>query len=215
MPAHTRLLWSISQPTVRVVGKTIFSLRVEQEAGLPPPPFVVAANHYSHVDPPVIGAALNVPIRFLALEDLFGANRVLDWLITGYEAIPTPRERRPVTAVRTAITALETGHVVGVFPESTRVSHWGTVQAKRGAAWLAKQVGVPLVPVAVVGTGKVLGLENRLQRSRIKVVIGKSIPPIGDPAKITQIWADWIAAQISSHPDSEVDGPRRAFHNGL
>ncbi|HEX6286171.1 MAG TPA: lysophospholipid acyltransferase family protein, partial [Acidimicrobiia bacterium] len=167
-PPQSRLLWRVTPPTIRGVGRVFFSYQIEREADLPPPPYVVAANHYSHFDAAVVGAAIDRPMRFLALEDLFGTNRLLDWLIVGFGAIPTPRSRTPVSAVRTALRALENGDVVGLFPESTRVSHWGTLPPRRGAAWLARRVGVPIVPVAVIGTGLAFGLENRLRRAPVR-----------------------------------------------
>ncbi len=214
MPAQSRFLWWASLPAIRSLGRIVFSMDIEFEAGLPEPPFVVAANHYSHFDSPVVGSAIDEPVRFLALEDLFGVNRFLDWLVTGYEAIPTPRNRVPVAAVRTALEALENGEIVGLFPEATRVSHWGTLPPKRGAAWLALRAGVPLVPVAAVGTGKTFGLENKLKRSPIKVVVGKPLQPEGDSWTLTRQWSDWIDSALARHPNTEVSGPRRAFHDG-
>lgn len=208
---RSRFLWTVALPVLRGVGRAFFSLEVERHAPLPEPPFVVAANHYSHFDPPAIASVLDMPVRFLALEDLFVASRALDWLITGFGAIPTPRFRYPIGAVRTAIAALEAGDVVGVFPEATRVSHWGTLPPKRGAAWLAARAAVPLVPVAVVGTGHAFGLENNLRRSPIRVVIGEEMNASGgDIDQTTADWSEWMTRQISQHPNSEVSGPPRA-----
>lgn len=214
MHAQNRLLWHVSVPIVGGVARTFFSMKVEREADLPEPPYVVAANHYSHFDPPAIGAALKKPMRFLALEDLFGINALLDGLINGYGAIPTPRQRRPIAAVRAALAALHAGESVCVFPEATRVSHWGTLVPKRGAAWLALRAEVPLVPVAVVGTGKAMGLDNKIRRAPLRVVVGRAIPPTGDSTALISRWADWMTAQINRFPDSEVSGPQRAFHEG-
>jgi 1-acyl-sn-glycerol-3-phosphate acyltransferase len=211
----SRFLWAVSPPLVRGVGKAFFWLESEFEARLPAAPYVVAANHYSHFDPPAVGAVLGEPVRFLALEDIFGVSRLLDWLVIGYGSIPVPRDRHPVGTVRSALAALDRGESVGVFPESTRVSHWGTVPAKRGAAWLAIERKVPLVPVAVIGTGRAFGLENRVQRAPIKVIVGKAMEPEGsDVDRLTGRWADWIERRVSAHPGSEVSGPRRAFHTG-
>ncbi len=215
MPARSRILWRVSPPIIRGVGRTVFSLEVEQETKLPPAPYVIAANHYSHFDPPAIGSVIGKPVRFLALDDLIGVNPVLDWLIGGYGAIPTPRYRPPVKAVRTALSALQAGEIVGLFPEATRVSHWGTLAPKRGAAWLAIRAGVPLVPVAVIGTGKAMGLENRVRRSPIRIVVGNPLPASDDSIALTRHWTEWISAQIQRYPDSEADGPRRAFHGGV
>ena len=187
-------------------------MAAEREGPVPAAPYVIAANHYSHFDAPAIAAAIDRPIRFLALEDLFVASRVLDWLITGFRAIPTPRFRRPITAVRTALSALSAGEVVGVFPEATRVSHWRTLPAKRGAAWLALRAGVPLVPIALVGTGQAFGLENRVRRAQIRVIIGRPIEP-GTVVSMTDAWIAWMDAQIARFPGSEVDGPPRSEYD--
>ncbi|REK18936.1 MAG: 1-acyl-sn-glycerol-3-phosphate acyltransferase [Actinobacteria bacterium] len=215
-PGHSRFLWRVAPPAVRAAGKLFFSLETEFETPPPSPPFVMASNHYSHFDSPVVGAPLGIPIRFLALEDLFGVNRLLDWLVSGFGAIPTPRGRVPVKAVRTALAALDRGEVVGVFPESTRVSHWGTLSPKRGAAWLAVRAGVPLLPAAVIGTGHAFGLENRLRRYPIRVVYGKPIHPEDRTVDdLLREWTEWIGKQIARYPGSEVSGDRRAFFVGL
>ena len=208
MPARSRFLWRVAPRFFRGVGRAFFSLEVERAAVLPPPPFVVAANHYSHFDSPAIAAALDVPIRYLALDDLFDVNQLLDWLILGFGAIPTPRDRLPIRAVRVALARMEAGEVIGVFPESTRVSHWGTLPPKRGAAWLAVRADVPLVPVAVIGTGRAFGLDNRLHRVQIRVVIGRAIQRgQSDATTLTRHWEDWMTSQISRYPKSEVPGP--------
>ncbi len=211
MPRRSRFLWRVAPPVIRGAGRAVLSLEVEREAPLPPPPFVIAANHYSHLDPPVIGAVMDMPVRFLALEELFGANRVLEWLILGFGAIPTPRHQLPIRAVRVALARLGAGEVVGVFPEATRVSHWGTLPPKRGAAWLAKRADVPLVPVAVIGTGRAFGLDNRWRRAQSRVVIGRAIQPsLGDTKTLTKQWERWMTQQIERFPQSEVPGPRRS-----
>ena len=211
---RSRLLWTVSPPVLRTVGKVFFSFRVELENDIPDPPFVIAANHYSHFDPPVVASGLDLPIRFLALENLFNESRILNWLGTGFGAIPTPRFRRPTTAVRTALGALADGAIVGVFPEATRVSHWGTLPPKRGAAWLAARAGVPLVPVAVVGTGRAMGLDNKVRRAPITLVAGRALEPGPDAAELTATWEEWMTRTIARFPDSEVSGPPRSEWDG-
>ncbi|HEX6221949.1 MAG TPA: lysophospholipid acyltransferase family protein [Acidimicrobiia bacterium] len=209
-PSQSRFLWRVAPPVIRGVGRTLFALRVEKEADLPPPPFIVAANHYSHFDPAVVGAVIGTPVRFLAVESLFGTNKLLDWLIIGFGSIPTPRGRHPVKAVRTALEALDAGDIVGVFPEAMRVSHWGLLPPRRGAAWLAKRAGVPIVPVTVVGTGRAFNLDNRLRPARVRVVVGRAIPPdSGDLDGLTERWARWVTSQIARYPGSESQGPQR------
>ncbi len=207
------MLWKISPPVVRTIGRAVFSLHVERMAELPKPPYVIAANHYSHFDPPVLGAVIGHPMRFLALSDLFGANNLLDWLIEGYGAIPTPRVPVPVRTVKMALRALQEGEPVAVFPEATRVSHWGVLPAKRGAAWLARHAGVPLVPAAILGTGRAFDLDGAIKRSPIRVVIGRKLNVSSDDHTTMSEWGAWIGSQVERYPALEPDGPRRAFHD--
>ena len=207
-------LWTVGPPLLRGIARTFFSLRVEWEGDWPDPPFVMAANHYSHFDAPLIAAVLDTRIRYLGLVDLFDANPVLAWLVDGFEAIPTPRHSPPVKAVRTALGVLEHGEAVGVFPEGTRASHWGVLQPKRGAAWLAHRAGVPLVPVAILGTGRSYGLDNDLSLSPIRIVVGEALPP-APVDDLMAAWSRWVADQVGRHPHLEVAGPRRAATDGL
>jgi 1-acyl-sn-glycerol-3-phosphate acyltransferase len=211
-PWQSGFLWNVAPPVIRGVGRAFFALRVVREAALPPPPFVIASNHYSHFDPAVLGAAVGRPVRFLALENLFGVNALLDWLMVGFGSIPTPRDRYPITAVRTALRALDAGDIVGVFPESTRVSHWGTLPPRRGAAWLARRAGVPLVPAAVLGTGRAFGLDNRLRPAQVRVILGAPIIwEEGETDQMLTQWSDWMTSRIERYPNSEPGGPPRVF----
>lgn len=212
MAKQTKFLWAVAPPVIRAAGRLGFSLRIEHQASFPGGPCVVAVNHYSHLDPPVLAASLDTPVRFLALDDLFGPNRLLDWLIVGFGAIPTPRDVVPIRAVRTALEALDNNEVVAVFPEATRVSHWGVLPPKRGAAWLARQARVPLIPAAMIGTGRAMGLDNKIRRAKITVVVGAPIDPGSDDHETMKLWADWMDSQVARFPHSEIDGPRRAFH---
>jgi 1-acyl-sn-glycerol-3-phosphate acyltransferase len=175
---------------------------------------VIAANHYSHFDAPVIASGLNRPIRFLALENLFIESRTMNWLGTGVGAIPTPRYRQPVGAVRSALGALASGEVIGVFPEATRVSHWGTRTPKRGAAWLAHRAGVPLIPMALIGTGQAMGLENKIKRAPIRLVVGEALDPAVGVSTLTEWWSDWMTETLRRFPGSEVSGPPRSEWDG-
>lgn len=214
MSSRSWLLWTLSPPLLRGVGRSFFSLKVEWQGSWPEPPFVMAANHYSHFDAPLIAAVLDTRIRYLGLIDLFEADPVLAWLAEGFEAIPTPRHSAPIKAVRTALATLNGGEAVGVFPEGARASHWGVLQPKRGAAWLANRADVPLVPVAILGTGRAYGLDNDLEFSPIRIIGGKALPP-APVEELMSAWSTWISEQVRRYPELEVDGPRRASTDGL
>jgi 1-acyl-sn-glycerol-3-phosphate acyltransferase len=176
----------------------MWGLRFEG-AGFPPPPFVIAANHHSFLDAPLVGAAYGHRQRFLTLVDLFGNYRLLDWTLRTFEVIEVRRGSVPLGPIRTAIGYLRAGGVVSVFPEGIRAVRFGDVPLRRGAAWLAVRTGVPLVAVAVIGTGEVLGTDNRLHRGRIRIVVGPSLRPGEGPHAVDDLhrrWAAWIASVV-------------------
>jgi 1-acyl-sn-glycerol-3-phosphate acyltransferase len=170
---------------------------------VPDGPAVVAANHLSHVDPVFVSVIVDRPVRYLALDELYGNSWFFDVLTLWFGAIPVPRKGVPLGAMRTALAELDAGGTVGVFPEGARVQQWGERPAKRGAAWLAHRTGVPLVPVAVAGTDGVMGMEDfRIRRSPVTVTVCDAILPAdfadrADPVgAMTDEWVRRIDAAL-------------------
>ena len=174
------MLWAVCRPPARAAA-VWFPYSSERRAPLPAGPWVAAVNHLSHLDPVMAGLALRRPVRFLALDELWGNAAVLDVVFRAFRAIPMPREGRyPVGALREALRHLAAGGVIGMFPEGRRVRCWGDVPLERGAAWLALRAGVPIVPVAVWGTQYAMPIERlRLRRAPIRVVVGSAVDPEG------------------------------------
>ena len=185
----------------RLLFRGWFSMTRAGEDLVPPGPFVVAANHFSHLDPVVVALAVRRPVRYLAVDELFGRSRFFDRLTLWMGAVPLARARVPLGALRVAAAELASGGAVGLFPEGVRVWRWGEVEPKRGAAWLARRAGVPLVPVAVVGTGEALGRgAARAERRPIHVEVCPAILPGDfeqhrDPVgAMTAAWRDRVDA---------------------
>ncbi len=135
--------------------------RVPEEGGL-----VVAANHFSALDPPMLGANLPREISFMAKQELF-ENRAMRLLARGLHAFPVDRSRNDVSAVKEALRRLKRGRAVGVFVQGTRNA--GDVEALDGAAFLAQRSGAPLLPAAVWREGR----RYRVQFGEPFVVPGK------------------------------------------
>jgi 1-acyl-sn-glycerol-3-phosphate acyltransferase len=161
----------------RVISSAFFDLEVEGAENLPEEGgVVIAANHFSHLDPPLIAVNLNRYVRFLAVDELFGDSKAFALLLEFFGTIPLDRDGYPVRAMREAITCLEGGGAVGVFPEGRRVERWGEDAPKRGAGWLAWMTGAPLVPVAIVGTEHSLAPgERAFRRTAVKVWVEEPI----------------------------------------
>jgi 1-acyl-sn-glycerol-3-phosphate acyltransferase len=198
----SRLVWPVILPSIRLGARLLWKLRVDRGNDFPDPPFVLAANHYSFLDPPLAGAVYGKRARFIALIDLYGNHRILDWTLDALDVITVRRGTVPLGAVRACLAHLDEGGVVGVFPEGIRVERFGDAGFKRGAAWLAVKRQVPIVAVAVIGTDGVLGIDNKFHRGRVRVVVGPTLHPEGTDAAaiddLTRRWADWIGRALAA-----------------
>jgi 1-acyl-sn-glycerol-3-phosphate acyltransferase len=188
-------------PSIRMGARLLWKLQVDRGDGFPKPPFVLAANHYSFLDPPLAGAVYGRRARFIALIDLYGNHHILDWTLDALDVITVQRGTVPLGTVRACLAQLDEGGVVGIFPEGIRVERFGEAGFKRGAAWLAVKRQVPLVAVAVLGSDQVLGIDNKFRRGRVRVVVGPTLHPVGtDDAAIddlTRRWAHWVGHRLA------------------
>lgn len=119
-------------------------------------PVIVVSNHLSLWDPVAVGVALPRRVYFMAKEELFRLPLV-GWVLKGLGAFPVRRGEGDLAAMRQAIRLLRQGKVVGIFPEGGR-SRSGVLQPfQRGVAVLAAKTGAPVVPVALIGTNRIIG----------------------------------------------------------
>lgn len=191
-----RFLWSVGPPLGRLLGRLVYSLRIESTPDLPDGPVVIAANHFSHLDPPLVATAFDRPIRYLAVDELAGNSFLMDRVLDWFGTVPVPRGRVPLGAMRTSLELLDHGHTVGVFPEGARVRQWGERTPKRGAAWLAVRAGVPMVPVVIKGTDRAFDIDNNWHRAKVEIVVGEPLQG-GNVDDIISSWETWVGSQMS------------------
>jgi 1-acyl-sn-glycerol-3-phosphate acyltransferase len=119
--------------------------------------YIVAANHASHLDPPIVGQFLPRQVSFFARKTLWKPG-VAAWWLDAVGTIPVDRDGgTSLDAIRRVLQALANGRVVIVFPEGTR-SKDGQLQApKAGVGLLACKAGVPVVPARVFGSFEAFG----------------------------------------------------------
>ena len=147
--------------------------------------FVVAANHESFCDVLVILAHLPMQVRFLAKRSVFRVP-ILGWSIAAAGFIPVDREERSRSgaAVEAALHRLRGGRSVVVFPEETRSPSGELLPFKKGAAHLALKSGLPILPLGIAGSLRVLPKGTLvITPGPVVLVIGKPIETVGRPPR--------------------------------
>ncbi len=140
-------------------------------------PLVVASNHGSHLDPPLLGHALGRPVAFMAKAELF-AIPLLGAVIRACGAYPVRRGASDREAIRTATAKLEEGWATGVFLDGTRQANGRVNNPLPGAALLAARSGAPLLPVAIFNSHRALGSGRIWPRVvPLQLRVGAPIPP--------------------------------------
>jgi 1-acyl-sn-glycerol-3-phosphate acyltransferase len=144
-------------------------------------PVILAPNHSSFLDPVVLQLVSPVHLNFLMTE-VFYRVRWQAWLYRLWGAIPIPEEGSAAGALKRALGVIRSGDPVVIFPEG-RISPDGYLQEGRGGVvTLISRARVPVIPVAILGTHRVLPRSARLPRpGRIVVRFGEPIVPEAIP----------------------------------
>jgi 1-acyl-sn-glycerol-3-phosphate acyltransferase len=166
--------------------------------------YVFVSNHLSYMDTPVALANIPVEFRFLAKKGLFKIP-FLGYHLARAGHIPVPRED-PRAAVKTLTAAAdairERGISLLIFPEGGRSKDGQLHQFKEGAAYIAIKAGVPIVPVALVGTQEVLPFgAGTVLPGEVSMCVGDPIPTVGmslrDRGRLTAQVHDRIAVLLN------------------
>lgn len=149
---RTDVIWTLGRPTIGTVVKVATRLRVYGAERVPRRGgIVVAANHFSWIDPPVLGAASPRTLYYMAKVE---AHRVpgLGQLMRAFGAFPVRRGESDREAVRTMRRIVADGNALGLFAEGTRQRSGVPGAVQPGAAMVAITEGVPVVPAAIHGS---------------------------------------------------------------
>lgn len=156
-------------------------------------PFIVAANHVSFLDPPVIGLTAFREIHFLAKKGLFHVSPFFSWLITTFNAMQVHGTEGMIRAVQ----LLQAGKAVVIFPEGTRSRKGYMLPFNPGIGYLAISLGVPVVPTYIANADKkIISLMLRLHP--LKITFGAPVYPRGYAKNKTeyQRFADRIREEV-------------------
>ena len=199
-----RWYYYISRWAVIIFYTIFLRWRVEGIENVPPDgPVLIVSNHLSNADPPLLSVTLKRSAIFMAKKELF-RNPVLGYLLYGLGAFPVHRGQLDRKALRHAEKVLANNMILVMFPEASRSKNAMLKEAFPGSALIATRYRAPIVPVAITGTEKVVGLRWMLHRYPVLVRFGKpfQLPLHGrkrkreDLGESTRLIMEYIAAVL-------------------
>jgi 1-acyl-sn-glycerol-3-phosphate acyltransferase len=187
----------------RLIAATVgMRVRVHGVENLPEPgtPVVYMANHQSYMDIPALYGFLPVQFRIIAKESLFKVP-FMGWHLTRAGNIPINRSNRreAMKSIVKAAERIREGTPVVVFPEGTR-SRTGVLQPfKAGSFKLALTAGVPIVPITIVGTCRVLERDSLVfHPGVVHMYIGRQVPTAGTTDERLEAVMDRVHAEMAA-----------------
>ena len=169
--------------------KLVYRIEVQGKENIPKDnAYIVAPNHLSTLDPPMIAALWSRPVAFMAKKELF-ENPFLRWWLNWLGAFAVDREKLGVSTIRTVLTIKKTEWVFGIFPQGTRQEPGIISNVTKGFASLAKTTKCGIIPVGIVGTevAKYLPFSGK-----IIVKIGEMIPYSENVEEMVDKWIESI-----------------------
>lgn len=141
---------------------------------------IVVCNHLSFVDSIFLPLAIPRQMTFLAKSDYFTGKgikgAIVRWFMTSAGQLPIDRSggKASEASLNTGLRVLGEGGVLGIYPEGTRSPDGRMYRGRTGVARMVLEAHVPVIPVAVVGTDKVMPLGQKLPKVRkVSVHIGE------------------------------------------
>ncbi|MBV9009001.1 MAG: 1-acyl-sn-glycerol-3-phosphate acyltransferase [Verrucomicrobia bacterium] len=160
----------------KLAGKFLFHYRaLHRERMIQSGPVILAANHQSYLDPPLLGIASDRAIYFLARKTLMDIP-VLGWLLPRINVIPVNQEGADRSALKALVRILRAGEAVLVFPEGARTLDGNLQPAQPGLGFVIAKTRAPVVPMRIFGSHEAWPRgSNRIRLHPITVVVGEPI----------------------------------------
>jgi 1-acyl-sn-glycerol-3-phosphate acyltransferase len=164
----SRAYWR-ARNTINVLSRLLFRMEARGVENVPiTGPLIIACNHISNLDPPLMGCWVPRQISYMAKKELFEIP-LLGPAITAVGAYPVDREGSAKAAIKRSLDVLQGGGCIGIFPEGGRNVH-GDKKPQTGVALLASLSGAPVLPACIEGTRKAYPFVTK-----IKVAYGRPL----------------------------------------
>jgi len=162
-PGPTKPFYWFGSRFVKVFSRTVLRFKIDGLDHVPRTgPLIVACNHISFWDPPLVGSNFPRPLHFLAKAELF-QNKVFGAMLRGYNSIPIQRGPQARSGLRGGEEALNRGGAVLIFPEGTRNKSGAMLPPRAGIGRLAAVTRAPVLPVRITGSNNIRRSIARLE----------------------------------------------------
>jgi 1-acyl-sn-glycerol-3-phosphate acyltransferase len=179
----SRAFYAVVRTIVAVVTRTYTRMSIEGREHVPRRgAFILAPVHRSYVDTPISACVTRRRLRFMGKDPLW-KNPVSGWLLSALGGFPVTRGTADREALRRCIAVLEAGEPLVLYPEGERKSGPVIQPMFDGAAYCALRAGVPIVPVGIGGSERVMPKGARFVYPRkVHVIVGEPIEPVAPTA---------------------------------
>ena len=182
--------------------KLVYRLEVYGKENVPKDNnYIIASNHLSTLDPPLVCGVMDRGVAYMAKKELFD-NPFLCWWLNWLGAFAVDREKVSVSTLKTVKTIKETDWVLGIFPQGTRQLDGEIKHVAKGFAAIAKSTKCGILPVGITGTE----VAKRIPFSgKIIVRIGKLIPYSDNVDEMVDAWGNAVQELTGLKYISETD----------
>ena len=197
---------------IRVLGRIVFAIiarvRLSGLENIPAQgPFIIASNHLSWFDVPLIPAYFSRPVIYMAKEETFLSR--IGWLVRFLGAYPVKRGEADRKALRAAGEQLKEGNIIVIFPEGTRSKIHTMARGHSGLGMIALRSAAPVMPVAVTGSEKLL----KKFRPRVTIAYGQPMTLKPKGQKMTREDVDDVTAQVMHRIAAMLPPEYRGVYN--
>ena len=182
-------LYLVTHIGYKFIFRIMYRLEVYGKENLPNnSDYIIASNHLSTLDPPLVCSVVNRGVAYMAKKELF-ENILLRWWLNWLGAFAVDRDKLGFSTVKTIMSIKQTGWVLGIFPQGTRQKAGVISDVTKGFATVAKKKKCGILPIGIVGTDRKAKIPFT---GKIVVRIGKLIPYSDDVQGMVDEWGKSI-----------------------